>query len=49
VSIVHGKGTGALRKTVRNDALEPSAGRLVRDGEPSEVGRGADRRRVKVS
>jgi DNA mismatch repair protein MutS2 len=41
VRLVHGKGTGALRKAVRTLLAEHPLVESFRDGEPSEGGAGA--------
>src|SRR5213594_2963568 len=48
VRLVHGKGTGALRKTVRNLLAGHPLVESFRDGEPSEGGTGATVAALKV-
>ncbi|MBI4637759.1 MAG: endonuclease MutS2 [Candidatus Rokubacteria bacterium] len=49
IRLVHGKGTGALRKTVRDLLLGHPLVESFRDGEPSEGGTGATVAALKVS
>jgi len=49
VRLVHGKGTGALRKTVRTLLSSHPLVKSFRDGEPSEGGAGATVAALKVS
>jgi len=49
VRLVHGKGTGALRKTVRTLLADHPLVASFRDGEPSEGGGGATVAALKVS
>lgn len=49
VRLVHGKGTGALRKTVRDLLAAHPLVESYRDGEPSEGGTGATVAALKVS
>ena len=49
VRLVHGKGTGALRKTVRTLLSSHPLVASFRDGEPSEGGAGATVAALKVS
>jgi DNA mismatch repair protein MutS2 len=49
VRLVHGKGTGALRKTVRTVLSSHPLVESFRDGEPSEGGAGATVAALKVS
>jgi DNA mismatch repair protein MutS2 len=49
VRLVHGKGTGALRKTVRTLLSSHPLVESFRDGEPSEGGAGATVAALKVS
>jgi DNA mismatch repair protein MutS2 len=49
VRLVHGKGTGALRKTVRDLLAAHPLVESYRDGEPSEGGAGATVAALRVS
>jgi DNA mismatch repair protein MutS2 len=49
VRLIHGKGTGALRKAVRALLAEHPLVESFRDGEPSEGGAGATVAALKVS
>ena len=49
VRLVHGKGTGALRKAVRGLLSEHPLVESYRDGEPGEGGAGATVAALKVS
>ena len=49
VRLVHGKGTGALRKAVRGVLSEHPLVDSYRDGEPAEGGSGATVAALKVS
>jgi DNA mismatch repair protein MutS2 len=49
VRLVHGKGTGALRKAVRTLLSSHPLVESFRDGEPSEGGAGATVAALKVS
>jgi DNA mismatch repair protein MutS2 len=49
VRLVHGKGTGALRKAVRSLLSNHPLVESFRDGEPSEGGAGATVAALKVS
>ena len=48
VRLIHGKGTGALRKTVRDLLASHPLVDSFRDGEPSEGGTGATVAALKV-
>ena len=49
VRLIHGKGTGALRKAVRDVLTAHPLVASFRDGEPSEGGAGATVAELKVS
>jgi DNA mismatch repair protein MutS2 len=49
VRLIHGKGSGALRKTVRDLLAGHPLVESFRDGEPSEGGTGATVAALKVS
>ena len=49
VRLVHGKGTGALRKAVRSLLSDHPLVESFRDGEPGEGGAGATVAALKVS
>ncbi|HEU5321823.1 MAG TPA: Smr/MutS family protein, partial [Methylomirabilota bacterium] len=49
VRLVHGKGTGALRKAVRTMLTDHPLVESFRDGEPAEGGSGATVAALKVS
>jgi DNA mismatch repair protein MutS2 len=49
VRLVHGKGTGALRKAVRGLLAEHPLVESFRDGEPGEGGAGATVAALRVS
>jgi DNA mismatch repair protein MutS2 len=49
VRLVHGKGTGALRKAVRDVLAAHPLVESYRDGEPSEGGAGATVATLKVN
>jgi DNA mismatch repair protein MutS2 len=49
VRLIHGKGTGALRKAVRSVLSDHPLVESFRDGAPSEGGNGATVAAMKVS